>query len=327
MRAAYYERQGPAASVLKVGELPLPEPGPGEVRVRITFSGVNPGDTKKRQDWLGYGMSAPRIVPHSDGAGVVEAVGTSVTPARLGRRVWIYGAQSGRPFGTAAEATVVPSTQAVDLPDGVPDQVGAALGIPGITAWRAVFADGAVAGRTVLVHGVLGAVSSLAAQLARWGGARVVGTVRQAAQRERVPDHVASAVVALDHPDAVAEVRAVAPEGIDRIVEVALSENVELDAAVVSQGAVIAVYGSSKPRPELPFWHLLFSNVTLRLLGSDDFPAEAKAEAARGLTRAVAEGKLRIEVGPIFALDEVVAAHEAVERGETRGRVLVRVPR
>ena len=324
MRAAFYERQGPA-SVLKIGDLPLPEPGPGEVRVRITFSGVNPGDIKKRQDWLGHGMSAPRIVPHSDGAGVVDSVGSGVDPRRLGQRVWVYGAQSGRPLGTAAEATVVPSAQAVDLPDGVTDEVGAMLGIPGITAWRAVFADGAVVARTVLVHGVLGAVGSLAAQLARWAGARVVGTVRRAAQRARVPGHVASSVVALDGPDPVAQVRAVAPEGIDRIVEVALSENVEFDAAVVAQGAVIAVYGSPKPRPELPLWPLLFSNVTLRLLGSDDFPAAAKAEAARGLTWAVADGKLRIDVGPTFALSDIVAAHEAVERGESRGRVLVRI--
>ena len=325
MRAAYYERQGPAASVLKVGELPLPEPGPGEVRVRIAFSGVNPGDIKKRQDWMGFGMPAPRIIPHSDGAGVIDAVGSGVDPRRVGRRVWVYGAQSGRPFGTAAEATVVPDAQAVDLPDAVPDEVGAALGIPGITAWRAVNADGAVVARNVLVHGVLGAVGSLAAQLARWGGARVIGTVRRASQRAQVPEHVASAVVGLDDRDPAAQIRAMAPEGIERVIEVALSENVELDARVVSQGAVIAVYGSLTARPEIPFWPLLFSNVTLRLLGSDDFPDEAKAEAARGLTRAAADGKLRIDVGRIFALDQIAAAHEAVERGELRGRVLVRV--
>jgi NADPH2:quinone reductase len=132
-------------------------------------------------------------------------------------------------------------------------------------------------------------------------------------------------VVALDHPDPVAQVRALAPQGIDRIIEVALSENVELDAAVVSQGAVIAAYGSVKPRPELPFWPLLFSNVSLRLLGSDDFAAEAKADAARGLTRTVADGKLRIDGRKVFALTDIVAAHDAVERGETGGRVLVRV--
>ncbi len=178
MIAAWYDRQGPAAEVLQVGELPAPDPGPGEVRVRLTVSGANPGDIKKRQGWLGAAMAFPRIVPHSDGAGIVEAVGAGVDPARIGRRVWVYGAQSYRPFGTAAQATVVPAALAVDLPDSVSDELGACLGIPGITAHRAVFTDGPVEGQTVLVHGVRGSVSSLAARLARWAGATVIGTVR-----------------------------------------------------------------------------------------------------------------------------------------------------
>src|SRR3954447_6668830 len=150
MLAAWYDRQGPAADVLHVGELPDPEVGPGEVRVRLRFSGVNPGDTKKRAGWLGSTMPYPRVIPHSDGAGVVDAVGAGVDRGRLGRRVWVHGAQSYRPFGTAAQLTVVPADQAVDLPDAVPDEVGACLGIPGITAHRAVFVEGPVAGGTVL---------------------------------------------------------------------------------------------------------------------------------------------------------------------------------
>src|SRR4051812_10071855 len=193
MRAAWYERPGPAAEVLRVGEMTSPEPGPGEVRVRIAFSGVNPGDTKKRSDWLGYGMSFPRVVPHSDGSGVIDAVGEGVDPARIGRRVWVYGAQSSRPFGTAAELATVPAGQALELPDGVGDEVGACLGIPGITAHRAVFGDGPVAGRTVLVHGILGAVGLMAAQLARWGGATVIGTVRRGGDLHRVDPSVAHA--------------------------------------------------------------------------------------------------------------------------------------
>jgi NADPH:quinone reductase len=174
MIAAWYDRQGTAAEVLQVGELPAAEPGLGEVRVRLTVSGVNPGDIKKREGWLGSSMAFPRIVPHSDGAGVIEAVGPlarDVDPGRIGRRVWVYGAQSYRPFGTAAETTVVPAALAVDLPGHVSDETGACLGIPGITAHRAVFADGPVRGHTVLVNGVRGSVSSLAAQLARWAGA------------------------------------------------------------------------------------------------------------------------------------------------------------
>ena len=162
MRAVWYDRQGPASEVLHVGELPAPEPGPGEVRVRVTRSGVNPGDTKKRRGWLGSQMPFPRVIPHSDGAGVVESVGEGVDPARAGQRVWVFGAQSYRAFGTATQLTVVPGRQAVFLPDNVSDEVGACLGIPGITAHRAVFADGPVGGLTVLVHGVLGGVGVLA---------------------------------------------------------------------------------------------------------------------------------------------------------------------
>src|SRR4051812_1583705 len=154
-----------------------PEAGPGEVRVRIAFSGVNPGDTKKRGDWLGSRMPFPRIVPHSDGSGVIDAVGQGVDRRRIGQRVWVYGAQSYRPFGTAAQLTVVPDEQAVQLPSDVSDEVGACLGIPGITAHRAVFGDGPVTGQTILVQGVRGAVGTLAAQLAHWGGATVIGTV------------------------------------------------------------------------------------------------------------------------------------------------------
>ena len=169
MLAAWYERAGPAAEVMQVGEMDDPAPGAGEVLVRVAVSGINPGDTKKRSDWVGYGMPFPRVIPHSDGAGVIAAVGAGVDSARVGARVWVYGAQSYRPFGTAAQFTVVPADQAIALPDEVDDELGACLGIPGITAHRAVFGDGPVDGRTVLVHGVLGGVS------ADGGPARSVG--------------------------------------------------------------------------------------------------------------------------------------------------------
>src|SRR5947209_3403612 len=174
MIAAWYDRQGPAAEVLQIGELPAPEPSAGEVRVRLNTSGINPGDTKKRGAWPGSPMVFARVIPHSDGAGVIDAVGAGIDPRRVGERVWVYGAQSYRPFGTAAEWTCVPDSNAVPLPDNVGDDVGAALGIPGITAHRAVFGDGPVRDKIVVVHGVLGAVSSLAAQLATWAGATVI---------------------------------------------------------------------------------------------------------------------------------------------------------
>src|SRR3954470_1711701 len=190
MLAAWYEEPGPAADVLRVGEMDDPVPGPDEVRVRLSRSGVNPGDAKKRGDWVGYGMPYPRVIPHSDGAGVIDAVGGGVVGARLGERVWVYGAQSHRPFGRAPKLTVVPADQAVALPDEVGDEVGACLGIPGITAHRAVFSDGSGADATVLVHGVLGGVGSMAAQLAAWNGATVIGTVRRSSDLSKVADAV-----------------------------------------------------------------------------------------------------------------------------------------
>src|SRR3954469_9718129 len=167
MKAAWYETQGAARDVLVVGEMPDPEPGPAEVRIRVAASGINPGDVKKRQNAFGYGMPYPRVIPHSDGAGTIDRVGDGVAASRVGERVWCFGAQSYRPFGTAAEYVVVPSEQAVPLPAGVSFEQGACLGIPGITAHRAVHAGGEVDGRVVLVQGGAGAVGQCAVALAR----------------------------------------------------------------------------------------------------------------------------------------------------------------
>jgi NADPH2:quinone reductase len=306
--------------------MPDPEPGPGEVRVRLSFSGINPGDTKKRSSWQGASMSYPRIIPHSDGAGVIDAVGEGVDINRIAQRVWTYGAQSYRQFGTAAQFTCVPESQAVSLPDEVSDEIGACLGIPGITAHRAVFSDGAVAGKTILVHGVLGSVSSLAAQLARWAGATVIGTVVHTGDLEKVDTAAVSHPVALDGADPTAAIREHAPHGVDRIVDVAFSDNADLDAAVVANDAVIAAYASRVDRPEMPFWPLLFANVTLRLLGSDDFSPEAKQQAAADLTAAARVGALNIPVAPAHPLAEIAAAHDHVDKGPRNGRVLLAIP-
>jgi NADPH2:quinone reductase len=325
MQAVWYETQGPAAEVLRVGELPTPEPGPGEVRVRLSFSGISPGDTKKRDTAFGSHMDYAPIVPHSDGAGVIDAVGDETNAARLGERVWVYGAQSYRQYGTAAQYTTVPDALAVALPDSVSDQLGACLGIPGITAHRAVFADGPVAGQTVLVQGVLGAVSSLAAQLARWRGATVIGTVRRADDLAGATHLPADHIVALDDRDPAAAIRAHAPDGVDRIVEVAFSENVDLDAAVAKLDTVIAAYATRRDRPDFPFWPMLFNNVIIRLLGSDDFSPEAKDQAARDLTAAAGDGAITVPVGPVLALEQAAEAHARVQAGARDGRVLLAI--
>jgi len=218
VKAAWYEEQGPARDVLVVGDMPDPVPAPGEVRVRIAVSGINPGDIKKRENAFGYGMPYPRVIPHSDGAGRVDQVGTGVSSDWMGRSVWCYGAQSYRPFGTAAELTAVPVDQVAPLPDNVAMEQGACLGIPGITAHRAVHVAGPVNGCTVLVQGAAGSVGLCAVQLARFAGARVIGSVRSSSDEATARNAGAHDVVLSDN-QLISRVRALAPEGVDHIVK------------------------------------------------------------------------------------------------------------
>src|SRR5580698_5413047 len=278
--AAWYEKQGPANEVLTVGEMPDPRPGAGEVRIRIAASGINPGDIKKRQDSFGLGMPYPRVIPHSDGAGVVDLVGDGVSPEWIGRRAWCYGAQSYRPFGTAAEFTVVPLDHVAPLPENVSPEEGACLGIPGITAHRAVHVGGDVAGRTVLVQGAGGAVGMCAVALARHAGARVIGTVRSPSEEPAARAAGAHEVV-LNDQALVAGVKALAPDGVDHVVEVAFGANIDADVEMLKMGGSIGTYATDNATPKIPVWLMVFKNVRVFFLGSDDFPREAKVEATR----------------------------------------------
>jgi NADPH2:quinone reductase len=330
MRAAWYERCGPARETLVVGEMPDVQPGPGEVRIAVSVSGLSPGDVKKRSGWQGSPMPYPRVIPHSDGAGRIDALGDGVDPARLGQRVWCYGAQSYRPFGTAAELVAVPSELAVRLPDAGSDSANsnlaeqaACLGIAGITGYRAVFADGPVTGLRVLVHGAAGGVGSIATQMAVRDGARVIAVVRPA-QLQRAEELGASHVFSSDDPDLAATIRAVAPNGVNRIAEVDLADHVDLDGDVIAVGGVISSYYSSADRPTLPYWKLSFPDTTLRLLGSDEFPPDVKAHAAQELTAALIDGSVRSVIAQRVPLAEIARAHELVEGG-VDGRVIVTI--
>jgi NADPH2:quinone reductase len=322
MRAAWYERQGPPHEALVVGEMPEPLPGPGDVRIRVAASGVNPGDVKKRQDTFGVGMPYPRVIPHSDGAGTVDRVGHGVDEAWVGKRVWCFGAQSYRPFGTAAEYCVVPEAQVAELPDGVSYEQGALLGIPGLTAHRAVHAGGPVEGKTVLVQGGAGAVGSCAVRLARQAGATVVASVRGEGQAQTAEEAGAHHVVA-SGPDAVAEVASIAPAGVDHIVEVAFAANVANDEKMLALGGSIAAYASNAPEATVPFWLLVFKNIRVDFLGSDDFPLAAKREAARDLNEAIRGGWVGLPVGVRFGLEDIAEAHAFVEERRGPGRVIV----
>jgi NADPH:quinone reductase len=322
MIAAWYEKQGPAKDVLTVGEMPDPRPAAGEVRIRVAASGINPGDIKKREDAFGYGMAYARVIPHSDGAGQVDEVGEGVGPEWLGRSVWCYGAQSYRPFGTAAEFTVVPVDQVARLPQGAPMDQGACLGIPGITAHRAVHVAGPISGRTVLVQGAAGAVGLCAVQLARRAGAQVIGTVRSSSDETTAINAGAHEVVRSDEK-LTANVKALAPKGVDHIVEVAFGANIEADVELLNMGGCVATYATDNARPQIPVWQMVFKNIQLFFLGSDDFPKEAKIAAANDLTAALAAGWSGFEIAERIPLSEIARAHELVEHPVQRGRVVV----
>jgi NADPH2:quinone reductase len=328
MRAAWYEHRGSPRESLVVGEMPDPVPGDGEVRIAVTVSGLNPGDVKKRAGWQGSPMPFPRVIPHSDGAGTIDAVGPGVDADRVGTRAWCYGAQSYRPFGTAAEYVVVPDDLAVALPpiegdrtDDLDDQASC-LGIAGITGHRAIFADGPVAGLVVVVHGAVGGVGSIATQLARRGGATVVAVVLHDEELGKATKLGAHHAFLDGDPDLAARIRQVAAGGVHRIAEVDFAAHIDLDAEILGVGSVVSAYFSSEDRPAIPYWALGFKDTTLRLLGSDDFAPGVKADAARTLTDALAGGELRSEIVARFPLDDIAGAHELVERGAA-GRVVL----
>jgi NADPH2:quinone reductase len=325
--AARYERTGPAHEVLQVGEVERPEPGPGEVRVRLRVSGVNPTDWKARQGAGGQGVDGAFQVPHQDGAGVIDAVGEGVDPARRGQRVWVFFSAWQRPWGTAAQWTIVPARQAVPLPAEVSDELGASLGIPALTAHRCLMADGPVEGRTVLVAGGAGAVGHAAIELARFSGARVVATVSSDSKAELARAAGAHEVVDYTQGDAADRVRAAAPGGVDRVVEVALAANLlPLDLEVCAPNAVISAYADDgRGDPTVPVRRLMLPNLTLRFVLVYTMPEPALEQAVAQVTRALQSRALSTLPLHRFPLERVADAHAAVEGGAV-GKVLVDIP-
>jgi len=323
MRAALYEGFGSAADVLEIGEVERPRPDGGEVLVRVRVSGANPVD--RRQGGRGE-MEAPRVIPHFDGAGTVEAVGPGVDPGRVGQRVWIFEGQWGSPFGTAAEYVVVPETRAVSLPPQATFEEGACLGIPALTAYGCVFSDGAVKEKTVLVTGGAGAVGRYAIQFAKLSGARVLATVSSGAKGEIAAK--AGADVVVDYKRDLVDERvleATAGAGVDHIVEVELGGNLETSLAVLKEGGTIAAYASQAvPEPSLPFYALLYKSVSLRHVLVFQLSEETKMRAAADLDRWMTGDKLSHHIGERFPLHEIIAAHEAVEKGAL-GKILVSI--
>jgi NADPH2:quinone reductase len=320
MKAALYRTTGPARDVLRVEDVTRPEPGPGEVLVRVRASGVNPTDFKTRA-----GATTRPIeefqVPNQDGAGVVEAVGDGVDAARVGERVWMWLAAFGRRWGTAAEYTVVPARQAVPLPDGASFELGASLGVPAMTAHRALFADGPVEGKTVLVTGGAGAVGHYAIELAKWAGAHVVTTVSSLEKGELAAKAGADLVVNYRDKDAIDQVKVFAPV-VERVVEVALGANLDLDLAVSGPETTVVTYAADGADPVLPVRACMSANVTLRFMLLYGVPAPALDAAVTDITAALAASALTELPAHRFTLDDVVAANEAAERGAV-GKVFI----
>ena len=326
MIAAYYTRQGPAADVLELGELPTPRPGAGEVRVRVAWSGVNPSDVKSRGGTTGAPLPFPRIVPHSDGAGVIDAVGDGVPAARVGERVWTWNAAWRRPDGTAAEWVVLPAEQAVRLPDGVDLAVGACLGIPALTAWHAVHADGGVAGKRVLVAGGAGAVGHYAVQLARLAGARrVIATVSGPEKGALARAAGADVVINYRDEDAAARIRTESDGGVERIIEVDLAANLALDLDVIVPDGEILVYGSGRREIPVPFGPLILKNVALRFFIVYNLAPDVRARWIAGLTSLLDGGRLTHNVAARLPLARIAEAHAMVEQGRATGNVVLAV--
>lgn len=323
MKAALYRAYGPAAESLRVEDIDPPEPGPGEVRVRMHLSGVNPTDWKSRSG------ATPRPidgfqVPHHDGAGVIDAVGADVDGGRVGQRVWTWLAAAGNRWGTAAQWSVLPARQAVPLPDGATPELGASLGVPALTAHRALFADGPVDGKNVLVAGGAGAVGHYAIELAKFSGARVATTVSGRAKAELARKAGADLVVNYRDADAADQLRAFAPQ-MDRIVELAIGANLDLDLAVSGPQTHIVDYAAEATDPVLPVRRCMTANVAIRFILLYGVPAEAVDLAVTDISRAAAAGALTELPVTRFPLEQVASAHNAVELGAV-GKVLVEIP-
>ena len=329
MRAAFYTRTGPAEDVLEIGEQPDPVAGENEVLVRVRASGINPADVKRRAGWRGMGMDHSLVIPHTDGAGEIVDVGAGVDRARIGERVWMWNAQggygeAGRSFGTAAEMIALPSVQAVRLAEQFDFAAGACLGVPAMTAWRAIHADGPVEGQTLLINGAAGAVGHMAVQIAVAGGARVIATVGNDAAAAHVRATGVHELIDRKRENVAERVLELTENaGVERIIEVDFAANQNLDATVLRTNGTIAAYSStSDPAPVLAYYSFAAKGANLRFIQGFALPKQTRRDGEAGIARLAAEGRLQVAVARTFPLDEIAAAHHAVENGSL-GNIVV----
>jgi NADPH:quinone reductase len=326
MKAAFYCEQGPAEKVFQVGERPTPHPGPGEVRVRLRTSGVNPSDWKVRKGGFGRGLIAPLIIPHSDGAGDIDAVGDNVAPSRVGERVWIWNGQWKRPFGTAAQFITVPSHQAVPLPPHIDYAAGACLGIPASTALQAVRLAQCGAGDTVLIAGGAGSVAHYAIQFAKTRGARVLTTVSNDAKAAHALAAGADAVINYRTEDVGARVKALTVDRrVDAVIEMDLSGNARWYPNVLRPHATVVIYGMSRNDATLPSLWLMQNNVTLKFLYIYEISDEDRRAGIDELMQALDRNSLQHTIAIRLPLAEAARAHDLVEEGGLIGNVVLEI--
>jgi len=326
MRAAFYTAEGPASEVLQLGEQPTPVPNRGEVRVRLRTSGVNPSDVKSRAGGFGRPMAAPLVVPHSDGAGDIDAVGEGVPAERVGERVWIWNGQWRRAFGTAAQYIALPSEQAVVLPEKIDYPAGACLGIPALTAYQAVRLLGLERGATVLVSGGAGAVAHYAIQIAKARGLRVLATVSSAEKAAHASAAGADEIINYKTETVAERVRSLTDgRGVEGIVEVDLSANAALLPDVLRPHGTVSIYGMSANETMLNTRWMLRSTATLRFFLVYDLDARDRAEAIGGISELMREGRLHHAVFRKLPLDRIAEAHELVESGRAMGNVVLEI--
>jgi NADPH2:quinone reductase len=325
MRAAFYEKNGAAREVLSVAELPTPEPGPGEVRVKLTTSGINPSDVKSREGRTRK-IAFPRVIPHSDGAGVIDKVGDGVPASRKGERVWIWNAQWKRAFGTCAEYITLPADLAVSLPAGVSDEAGACLGIPAMTAYHAVAVAGADKGRTVLVTGGAGGVGHYAIQFAKARGATVLTTVSSEAKGKIARDAGADHVIDYKRENVGERVMAVTGKnGVDAVVEMDLAANAKIYPTCLHARSEVVVYGTGSAEAQIPAQFLLVNAIAIKFIFVYELNAAERTAAVSTINRMLETKTLKNNVALTMPLTDIVAAHEAVEQGKAMGNVVVRL--
>jgi len=327
MQAAFYEHTGPASEVLHMAELPTPVPGPDEVRVKVSWSGVNPSDVKSRAGSRSKTLPFPLIVPHSDGAGVIDQVGLDVPSTRIGERVWVWNAAWLRPFGTAAQYVVLPSDQAVPLPQNVDLAVGACLGIPALTAYHAVTVDGGVAEKNILVAGGAGSVGHYAIQLAKLKGAKqVIATVSGPQKAALARDAGADAVLNYKTDNLLSAIQDLtAGQGVDRIVEVDFAANVDTDIAALRPNGEVIVYGSGASEIRVPFSPAIRKGIRLNFFIVYDLPVDVRERAIADLSMLLEGNHLIHNIAARLPLAQIADAHDLVEKGRVNGNIILEV--